>query len=458
MTKKYYLLLFMFLSTGIVFCQTELGFDFDYARFKYDSNSVYLEFYYSLNSKDMVMNKYENGKMSEAIVHIEMKNSLVDSFFINKDYKIQNIITDNDSLNGQTGLTGVFGFPVPKGKYSLLVKTWDANNPSFSKTIKENIEIEPYDDKFEISDIELASNIKKDNVDAKSLFYKNTYEVIPNPTMLYSSQTPIAFYYAELYNLTDSTEATDFTFQKTLFNSAGVAVYKNSRIIKQIKNSIVEVGTVNLSKHATDSYNLVLSLINNKNKQAFLSSKRFFLYNPGVVDSSLTKNVNTSVLNSSFGIMTLEECERMFLESKYIAAQVEIDKYESLDSLDAKRTFLANFWKNRDTDPSTPQNEYFNDYMKRVDYANEHFHSSYKEGFLSERGRVYLMYGEPSQRDFYPNESDMKPYEIWFYNEIEGGVTFVFGDISGFGRYELLHSTKRGEVKDDNWKKRISTQ
>jgi hypothetical protein len=51
----------------------------------------------------------------------------------------------------------------------------------------------------------------------------------------------------------------------------------------------------------------------------------------------------------------------------------------------------------------------------------------------------------------------MKPYEIWFYNEIEGGVQFIFGDISGFGNYELLHSTKRGEVNDPDWERRLRT-
>jgi hypothetical protein len=51
---------------------------------------------------------------------------------------------------------------------------------------------------------------------------------------------------------------------------------------------------------------------------------------------------------------------------------------------------------------------------------------------------------------------DTKPYEIWHYNDLEGGVLFVFADLTGFSEYRLLHSTKRGELQDDSWQQRVS--
>jgi len=45
----------------------------------------------------------------------------------------------------------------------------------------------------------------------------------------------------------------------------------------------------------------------------------------------------------------------------------------------------------------------------------------------------------------------MKPYEIWHYYNLQGGVIFVFGDRTGFGSYELLHSTLVGEIKNEEW-------
>jgi hypothetical protein len=75
----------------------------------------------------------------------------------------------------------------------------------------------------------------------------------------------------------------------------------------------------------------------------------------------------------------------------------------------------------------------------------------------TDRGRCHIVYGRPSEIDRYPSQLDSKPYEIWRFDDIEGGVEFVFGDISGFGDYKLLHSTKRGELRDDAWKNRVQT-
>ena len=163
-------------------------------------------------------------------------------------------------------------------------------------------------------------------------------------------------------------------------------------------------------------------------------------------------------MGSEFAEFTIEECDKMFGQIRYIATRNEVNNYNKLDSLDAKKQFLYNFWKYRDSEPSTPRNEYKDDYMRRVEYANTNYKFMGREGYQTDRGRVYLTYGEPDQRDFFPNQPNLKPYEVWFYNQIEGGVSFYFGDVTGFGNYELLHSNKRGEVRDDNWESRIRTQ
>lgn len=453
-------LVFVFVSIMTAQNQKELGFDFDYARFNYDTTAVFLEIYYNLNSANMQATPTEQGLLIEAIVHIEMKNIESGAYFIKKDWKIQNFINPNESDSIQKTLTGVFGFVIPSGKYVLQVIARDSQNPNLTKTISETILLQPYrHDKFCISEIELASYIKKENADPKSLFYKNTLEVIPNPVMFYSNKSPVLFFYTELYNLKLENEKTNFTLQKLLYNSAGVPIYRNTKNIKQSKDAVVEVGVINLLKYPTDSYNLVLSLIDPITNQAFVSSKRFYLYNPGIVDStSRSVKVDGGVLGSEFGIYSSEECDKMFLQAKYIATKQEIEQYKKLDSLNAKREFLYNFWKVRDTNPATPRNEFKEDYMRRVAFAEEKFSSLKKEGYLTDRGRVILLYGEPDQKDYYPSESDLKPYEVWFYNQIQGGVSFIFGDVTGFGNYQLLHSTKRDEIKDENWKQRLSTK
>jgi GWxTD domain-containing protein len=459
MKNTFLIISFMMLFACITHAQNELGFDFDYARFNYDSSSVYLEFYYELNPKNMTAIKTDKGLICEAIVHIEMKDSAASTFFMNKDWKIQHLIevNQNDSTTNSS-LSGVFGFVVPKGKYSLKINAKDSRNSQLVKNISETIKIEPIKKgKYCISDIQLASNIKTDGVDTKSLFYKNTMEIIPNPKMLYTKQSPALFYYSELYQLKVPDSKIVYTLQKLLSNSKGRIVYKNSKSINQSPNSVVEYGVIKLSKYPTDSYVLTLSLIDPSTNQAFISKKRFYLYNPNVADSSIMVKTEQGYLGSEFANYSREECDKLFAEAKYIAAQREIDIYKGLDSLKAKREFLYTFWVGRDPSPETPRNEFLEEYQKRIDYVEENFTTSRKKGYLTDRGRVVLMYGIPDQRDLYNSDANRKPSEKWFYNEIEGGVKFIFADLRGFGDFELLHSSKRDEIKNEDWESRIKS-
>jgi GWxTD domain-containing protein len=116
---------------------------------------------------------------------------------------------------------------------------------------------------------------------------------------------------------------------------------------------------------------------------------------------------------------------------------------------------MFKFWNSRDNDLSTPKNEYFIEYSRRIEISNQRFAALGKQGWKTDRGRIYLKYGEPSEIERFPNQTDTKPYEIWHYNEIEGGIIFVFADLTSFSDYLLVHSTARGELRDDNWYSRI---
>ncbi len=456
MKKVFAVICFIFSLTASILAQNELNFEFDYARFNYDSSSVYIEFYYELNPKNMRFTPTDKGQLSEAVVHLEMKNMSTNEYAINKDWKIQNIVnvTEKDSI--PKSVSDVLGFVVPAGKYSLVFVIRDAKDPSFNKTINETVVVEPFkSNKFSISEIEIARNIKIDDADQNSLFYKNSMEIFPNPSMVYTHQFPALFFYAELYHLKLADGKTEFSLLRNLYNSSGVSVHKNSKTIKQTDQALVEYGVINLSKFPTDSYSLELSLVDPVTNKAFASTKRFYLYNPNVIDTNRSSNINAGVLGSEFGLLSMDECNKMFLYAKYLASQKEIDQFSKLDSLNAKREFLFNFWKVRDDNPATAKNEIKEEYMNRVALTNKNFSRLNREGYLTDRGRVVLLFGEPDQKDYFPSESEVKPYEVWFYNQIEGGVTFIFGDVSGFGNYELLHSTKRGELQDGNWMRRL---
>lgn len=444
--KKYFLILTLFCSQ--IFAQSNLNFEFDYAQFKYDSTSNLLEIYYSIYS--------ENGgsENSDLIMLVQLQNKITDELVINKNWMV------NNSKNGTSdpaakNLLGTIAFVVKSGDYNLTISVSPKGNEANEKEYKEAISIKPFEKRgFSISDIELASRIVNDSADKNSIFYKNTLEVYPNPAILYSNTLPVLFYYCELYNLAFA-EADKLELSQAIYNSKNRQVFNKIKQVKKSNNALVDINAINLQKFPTDTYTLVLTLKDIKTQKTTVSGKKFFLVNPDVVAEKRSSDKVSSYISSEFGVLSEEECDDLFKKSKIIAVENEIDQYNSLDSLSGKRDFLYKFWLKRDNDPTTPQNEYKNEYFKRVKIANAQYKTMSSEGYATDRGRIFLKLGEPDEIERHPNETNSKPYEIWIYHQIQGGVQFIFGDVTGFNFYELLHSTMRGELQDPQWFRRL---
>jgi GWxTD domain-containing protein len=132
-----------------------------------------------------------------------------------------------------------------------------------------------------------------------------------------------------------------------------------------------------------------------------------------------------------------------------------------LTLLNDKRKFLFEFWKKRNTNPSTPERHTRAAFRALAEDANREFRSMYKEGWKTDRGRVYLTYGKPDDVERYPNSAEYAPYEVWTYNNIDNlqsGVIFVFGDLYGTNIYRLVHSTHQAEVRNEYWMNELKKQ
>jgi len=143
---------------------------------------------------------------------------------------------------------------------------------------------------------------------------------------------------------------------------------------------------------------------------------------------SLSFNVNIPGVPAS--ITDLGEAIR---QVKYIATAEENRRLRSASFMDREQLFRE-FWKRRDPTPETPRNELMEEYYLRVDYSDEKY-STHRPGWETDRGRVYIMYGEPTDIERHPFESGSRPYEIWYYHNLNR--RFVFVDYTGFGDYTL---------------------
>ena len=101
-----------------------------------------------------------------------------------------------------------------------------------------------------------------------------------------------------------------------------------------------------------------------------------------------------------------------------------------------KERFREEFWKRRDPDPDTEENEFKIEYFKRMERANELFFGEGRPGWMTDRGRIYILFGPPTDRMTYPMGTG--PYgrcqEIWYY----GNFPVIFIDNFCSGNYRLV--------------------
>jgi GWxTD domain-containing protein len=120
----------------------------------------------------------------------------------------------------------------------------------------------------------------------------------------------------------------------------------------------------------------------------------------------------------------------------YIATKEERLAFRRLTTDMARVLFIWQFWEERNPQPGSSENEYRQEFYRRVAYANEHFGLGVP-GWRTDRGRIYIMWGSPNEEQ----ERDSKhPSEGWYYNYIPGigeNVKLTFVDPTNSGDYHL---------------------
>jgi GWxTD domain-containing protein len=126
-------------------------------------------------------------------------------------------------------------------------------------------------------------------------------------------------------------------------------------------------------------------------------------------------------------------------EVRYLISKKERKIFKNTPP-EERQKFIEEFWKVRDPDPTTVENEFRDEYYRRIDVANHLFHEG-GQGWLSDRGRILILLGEPERRDVYPTGYTFyePPVEIWFY----GTFPIIFVDYNREGFFKLESGSVR---------------
>ncbi len=139
----------------------------------------------------------------------------------------------------------------------------------------------------------------------------------------------------------------------------------------------------------------------------------------------------------------------------YIITSEEKKAFFKLKTDDEREQFIEAFWRRRDPDPDTEENEYREEYYERIAYANEHYASGIP-GWKTDRGRIYITFGKPDSVESHPSggqydrpsyegggSTSTYPFETWFYRYLENvgsGIEIEFVDPTGTGEYRIARS------------------
>jgi GWxTD domain-containing protein len=132
--------------------------------------------------------------------------------------------------------------------------------------------------------------------------------------------------------------------------------------------------------------------------------------------------------------VSITDLDLAIRQLKYIASSDEMKKFRQSPSAQREKIFRE-FWQNEATTRNMNSEDLMEEYYSRVAYSNDHF-STNRAGWETDRGRIYVTYGEPTDIERHPFELNSRPYEIWYYANL--ARRFVFVDYTGFGDYTLV--------------------
>jgi GWxTD domain-containing protein len=145
----------------------------------------------------------------------------------------------------------------------------------------------------------------------------------------------------------------------------------------------------------------------------------------------------------------------------YIITKEEKRAFMALVTDEERENFIENFWRRRDPNPDTEENEYREEYYERIAYANEHFASGIP-GWRTDRGRTYIAWGKPDSIESHPSggaydrpsyegggSTTTYPFEVWFYRHLDNvgeGIEIEFVDPSGTGEYRIARNANEKDA------------
>lgn len=345
-------------------------------------------------------------------------------------------------------------YPLNPGTYIHEIVLKDLNSDTPELSVEREVSIRSFARELAISSITPAESIQTNTNEELNTFTKMGYDVIPMTSNYYPVQMNWMPYYAEIYNtralLDDSVYVVE---QKIISNETRFDMDHFSRYFR-LKTSEIQplAKVIDISMLPTGNYTLELNILN-RDKEVLASTRFNF-------DRNNTEEVNSLAIETIVLDPAFAESIPSDSTGYYVAALIPISRPAEVKNIIAllkernnekNKKYIQAFWR------EAKRNGAYEEWMKfkaQVMMVEKLFGTNYQVGFETDRGRVYLQYGQPNQVTEQAMSPSEYPYEIWQYDKIDrfSNRRFVFYNTTNINNdYKLLHSDMVGELQNFRW-------
>ncbi|MFZ5515072.1 MAG: GWxTD domain-containing protein [Candidatus Zhuqueibacterota bacterium] len=395
--------------------QDERIFQLDHANFMApDSGVTRLEIYCQFSNADLHFVKNDSGYLAR----IELVAVLYDESgaFIDEANISQPIFESFYSLTtAETEKKTVqFHFNTAPGLHTLhLLFTDHVTGYSFEHKVEMDVRAFPAN-QFSLSDIEVASSIKLAGSDTASA--KNGRLIVAHPSRIFGDTFLKANFYFEIYHLDSQRgeEAVSFGLDYSV-------VDKNKVTVQKFSDSFLPTGevtplhfAVDVQKYKPGKYTLEIEVTEHQSKKRAKAQTDFTVVaSPNDLPLARYDRV-LNVLN-------------LYVKEK--ARKSELNEPSEKSVLSLKMT--------GDTGRQDEQDLQMQ-FHQRVAYANRAFATMNRPGWKTDRGKIYIQYGQPDRVKKLEGNFGER-IELWEY--FQKDINFMFVDQQGFGDYLLIQNS-----------------
>lgn len=408
-----------------VLAQTDFGyldekeqiFFVDYAAFREETGERFrVEVYYKIFTKALSFVKHKDKFKASYEVQVVVSNKInkqVTGTSMEEDYFVasyRETRSPSDFLINQLVLS------LYSGRYKLRIALIDRNSGSVlelekdfkipSRTLK----------KILFSDVEFIRHLsdpQDPNSDSTegTRFNKRGKTVIPSVSRSYGDTDPTLIFYYEIYGGPEKPKPYLLSYE---INNLTQAFFHQETTTVMLGSQTFSVfDSLSLENFPSGYYSLKVALLEEDQVRAKIER-------PFQIDWSYL-----NLLKNDY----LKAIEQL----RYVASSDEMKKLKEVPEEERLQRWLK-FWKSKDPDPNTPENKLKDEYYRRLKYVSLNFALPTREGWETDMGMVYMVYGHPDEVEKHPFDREVRAFQRWHYYREH--LVFLFID-RGDGEYEL---------------------